>query len=348
MGRRKKWALLLGAVGWLVLATSHAGVIRDQRGNAVEPPTPAAATVLVPTGRGWGQRPVVRSAAAGNQDPGNSTTISPFISLAPGGKERGKPSDTSGAVSKGANGIDYHGGPLMLGETNLYFIWYGNWGGNTALNILADFAESLGGSPYYNINTTYRDGSNVNPSNSVSLAGASVDNYSRGSALDDADLKMIVSRAIGSGALPAETNAVYFVLTSADVNETSGFCTRHCGWHARGTIDGRNLKYVFVGNPDRCPGACATQTIGPNGNAGADAMASTIAHELAKTVTDPELSAWYDRRGRENADKCAWTFGSTYTTANGARANMRLGSRDYLIQQNWVNAKGGYCALSYP
>src|SRR5262249_17734567 len=50
----------------------------------------------------------------------------------------------------------------------------------------------------------------------------------------------------------------------------------------------------------------------------------------------------------ENADKCAWTFGTEYHTANGARANMRLGTRDYLIQQNWVNAGAGYCSLEGP
>jgi len=26
---------------------------------------------------------------------------------------------------------------------------------------------------------------------------------------------------------------------------------------------------------------------------------------------------------------------------------MKLGGRDYLIQRNWVNASGGYCAKSY-
>ena len=93
--------------------------------------------------------------------------------------------------------------------------------------------------------------------------------------------------------------------------------------------------------------ACEAQSTGPNGNAGADGMASIIAHELEEAVTDPDLNAWYDRRGAENGDKCAWTFGTTYTE-NGAHANMRLGSRDYLIQQNWVNASGGYCAKSYP
>ena len=63
-------------------------------------------------------------------------------------------------------------------------------------------------------------------------------------------------------------------------------------------------------------------------------MASIIAHELEETVTDPDLNAWYDSRGAENADKCAWTFGATHTASNGSLYNMTLGSREYLIQQN--------------
>jgi hypothetical protein len=142
------------------------------------------------------------------------------------------------------------------------------------------------------------------------------------------------------------------VLTSADVNETSGFCTQYCGWHSHGSIAGLDVKYAFVGNPDRCPSACSMQSIGPNGNAGADAMASIIAHELEEATTDPDLNAWYDSRGQENADKCAWTFGATSTAGNGAKYNMYLppsgsAARPYLIQQNWVNAAGGYCAVKY-
>jgi hypothetical protein len=76
-------------------------------------------------------------------------------------------------------------------------------------------------------------------------------------------------------------------------------------------------------------------------------MASIIAHELEEAVTDPDLNAWYDPRGEENADKCAWTFGTTYLVANGSRANMKLGTMDYLIQQNWVNSGGGFCAVKF-
>jgi len=255
-----------------------------------------------------------------------------------------------GAKPTGNNGIVYHGGPLMgvVGGSPVYayYIWYGDWSGNSAVTILTDLAQNIGGSPYYNINSTYYNGSNAHVVNSVTYGGSTTDNYSRGTSLSDSAIQGVVSDAITSGRLPNNTSGVYFVLTSQDVTASSGFCTQYCGWHTYGTIAGSNIKYSFVGNSARCPSACQAQNVGPNGNAGADGMASIIAHELEEAVTDPNLNAWYDRRGMENADKCAWTFGSTYTV-NGALANMRLGSRDYLIQQNWVNASGGYCAKLY-
>src|SRR6266542_7171323 len=73
----------------------------------------------------------------------------------------------NGRPGGGGNGISYRGGPLILGTTNVYYIWYGNWSGNSATSILTDFANSIGGSPYFNINTTYYNGSNVHVSNSV-------------------------------------------------------------------------------------------------------------------------------------------------------------------------------------
>jgi hypothetical protein len=245
------------------------------------------------------------------------------------------------------SGINYHGGPVLLGTTQVYFIWYGAWSGNSATSILPDLASNIGGSPYFNINTTYTDGSGHHVSNSVAYAGSTTDSYSQGSSLSDAQIQQVVSTAVTSGRLPKDSHGVYFVLTSADVTASSGFCTQYCGWHTHGTIGGTDLRYAFIGNPDRCPSACEEQTTSPNANAGADGMASVIAHELEESVTDPDLNAWFDRRGQENADKCAWTFGTEYTVANGSMANMKLGTRDFLIQQNWVNAGAGSCALKY-
>ena len=255
--------------------------------------------------------------------------------------------DGAQAAAGAAGQIVYHGGPVMTSSSgvNVYVIWYGNWSGNTATTIVPDFLNNLGNSPYFNINTTYYDSANKFISGGVNLKGQTTDNYSQGSALTDGAIKKIVSKAIGSGALPKDTNALYFVLTSKDVNETSGFCSQYCGWHTHGSIKKSDIKYSFVGDAARCLSGCAPQSTSPNGNPGADGMISVIAHELEETATDPDINGWYFSTGAENADQCAWTFGTEYTVGNGSKANMKLGSRDYLIQQNWIQSATGKCAL---
>jgi hypothetical protein len=250
--------------------------------------------------------------------------------------------------SSSGSGIVYHGG-AVIATPNVYYIWYGSWDGGSQ-TILTDFASNIGGSPYFGINKTYYssiNGTVTRVSGAVTPAVATSTGYTHGTTLSDAAVQAIVSDAITSRALPSDTNGVYFVLTSADVKESSGFCTQYCGWHTHANIGGADIKYAFVGNPaTQCLSSCSAQTASsPNGNLGADAMASIIAHELEEATTDPDLNAWYDRRGQENADKCAWTFGTTYTATNGSKANVKLGSRDYLIQQNWVNSGSGYCAM---
>jgi hypothetical protein len=64
---------------------------------------------------------------------------------------------------------------------------------------------------------------------------------------------------------PIDTNGVYFVLASADVNETSSFCIQYCGRHTHVTINGRDTKYVFVGiRPDvRVPAQPRSRRVRP-------------------------------------------------------------------------------------
>ncbi|MBV9609635.1 MAG: hypothetical protein JO187_08765 [Acidobacteria bacterium] len=268
--------------------------------------------------------------------------------LRPTGKGWGQVDHSAWRTSRTGNGISYHGGPVMTGGPTIHYIWYGNWssGDASAVPILDTLRDNIGGSSYFNINTTYTNSAGTHVSNHV---GHSSDDHSNDAttgyskSLSDADILSIVQNVAGSSPDP---NGVYFVLTTADVNETSGFCTQYCGWHDHATISGVDTKYAFVGNPDRCPSACEWQTTSPNGNAGADGMASIIAHELEEATSDPDLNAWYDSRGYENADKCAWTF-SPVSSSNGYQYNISLGGRQYLIQRNWVNASGGYCSMSY-
>jgi len=279
--------------------------------------------------------------------PGARSVISHVSMATRGHGPQGVPAPARTSAAKTTNGISYHGGPVLTSAPNVYLIWYGNWSGNTARTILPTLLTGLNQSPYYNINTTYHDGASRKVPNAVKLAAETTDGYSQGSTnLSDSNITAVVSSAISSGRLPRDTNGLYFVLTSADVSK-SGFLTSYCGWHTHATMGGADIKYSFVGDP-AANSACSMQTtVSPNNNVGADAMASVIAHELEETATDPDLNAWYDQRGYENADKCAWTFGTTYSLANGSKANMTIGGLNFLVQRNWVNASGGYCALSY-
>jgi hypothetical protein len=241
--------------------------------------------------------------------------------------------------------VEYHGGPLMLAPKNLYFIWYGSWTGSAAPAILLDFALNLGGSAYLDVVTRYAGAFGTAPVNSVSYAGSINDSYSRGTTLTRPDVGFIVATAVADQMLPADPDGIYVVFTSADVNETSGFGTEYCGFHNTSSSGGVTLKFVFVGHPDRAPAKCKPQTVGPNGDAAADAMANVLVNGVFNTIVDPEFTGWYDKFLLEPADKCAWNFGTTYTTTNGARANVALGGRDWLLQQLWVPAIRGYCTL---
>ncbi len=76
------------------------------------------------------------------------------------------------ARPKRGSGISYHGGPLLTNGPNVYYLWYGNWSGNTATTILTNFIKSEGGSAYFNVNTTYYDASNTNVMNIVNYLGS--------------------------------------------------------------------------------------------------------------------------------------------------------------------------------
>ena len=232
-----------------------------------------------------------------------------------------------------------------------YLIWYGNWnqanGSDTPAGqaLVRTFLANVGGSPYFQINTTYTGVSGGvtlysagNPTDPTKEATVSA---TGNKPLNDNDIKNIVSNVLTSKTLPTDSNGIYFVLTSSNISK-SGFCTQYCGWHTYATINGVQVQYSFVGNANRCLNACAAQSVSPNGNAGVDGMISVVAHELEEATTDPQLNAWYDASGAENADKCAWTFGShqQQMASNGAYYNLTLGGLNFLVQRNLAASNG--------
>ena len=258
----------------------------------------------------------------------------------------------------------YHDGKVFSGTSHIYFIYYGCWGlphcwngsDTASMDVLSTFASTVGNSPYLQINSTYPDSTGQAPSGVVIYGGDVFDPYSHGVEITRGDVEDMISRQINNFQLPQDSQGIYVIISSADVSANDmGFCSPGAPtFHSVGIINSARLTYGFIGNPMRCPTAAGAPYFWPggsglttpNGSFAGDAMVTNLAHILNTTLTNPWGNGWYDRYGLENGDKCAGMLGTTYTTSNGASANVRIGSRDYLLEQNWLNDKKGRCALT--
>lgn len=254
--------------------------------------------------------------------------------------------------------MSYHNGPVMQGTSNVYTIFYGGWNnvpGNDlqTTELVRSSIVFLSTTSYFNINAGYPDAIGNGPSGNVTLSGVGTDSYSQGFELTPASIRKIVMDQIQGGVLPLDGAGIYVVFASADVAaNAAGFCIPGAPPH-HGFIDffGAQIKYAFIGNPLRCPTIAAPHLSNPtpNDNFAADGIVNNMVAALCAVVTNPTGQGWFDRYGLENSTKCANNFGQTYTAPNGARANIQLGTRHWLIQQNWVNTtRKGFCAMAPP
>jgi hypothetical protein len=260
--------------------------------------------------------------------------------------------------------IEYHGGAVEWGTSDVYLIFYGCWadtcgaaGDTRTMSLLADFASSVGGTPYFQINRTYPSSSGSAPGGGLLFAGSLVDSsYSHGVELSVSDVQTIITEKITTGALPQDPAGIYVVIASADVGSAAtGFCVPSAPpFHGYAPMfDGIPQVYAFIGNPIRCPAIAAPQFFAknarqlptPNGNFAGDSIASTLTQVLNNIMSDPRGDGWFDRYGLEAGDKCADTYGQTYLTPGGAQANIHLWIHDFLIPENWVNDGKGRCAM---
>jgi hypothetical protein len=220
-------------------------------------------------------------------------------------------------------------------------------------SLIATFLGGIGGSPYYNINKGYWDkggagGTLRNVSGAVAYDGCWADGSSAPSGtqnVSDSAIQAEIVSGFTGGQIAYSPDTLYTVFSAGGVNLGGGAFSQYCAYHGHFTWNGNDVLYAVMPFNAFNTNACAAQATGPNGDA-ADAEVNTLVHEIEEANTDPDLNAWYDRRGYENADKCAWTFGTTSTASNGAKYNVTIGGKKFLIQRNWKNSGTGSCALS--
>jgi len=276
-------------------------------------------------------------------------------------------SNAAGAGGGGGTGIVYHGGPVLQSGTGVVAIYWAAspiYTGGPAANttgpgsadgsLVGYFMSNLGGSPYFNINSTYTDGAGTKIVNAVNYSAywANGNNVpANGASVSDAQMVAMLQAGLDAGSITYSAGTLYAIFTAGTVNLGGGFGSKYCAYHTHGTVTvggvAKNILYAAMPYDFAYPSGCTAQKASPNGDVAADAEVNTLAHEIEETTTDMMGNAWYDRRGYENADKCAWNWGATYATSNGGVANMKIGAKDFLVQQNWVNAGSGGCVLKY-
>jgi hypothetical protein len=73
----------------------------------------------------------------------------------------------------------------------------------------------------------------------------------QGVELDDSNVFDIVTCSLTAQKLrtnvngrfkPIDPDGIYFVITTADVNVTSGFCDFYCGWHSNAAFHKQNIR----------------------------------------------------------------------------------------------------------
>jgi hypothetical protein len=220
----------------------------------------------------------------------------------------------------------YHGGPVMHGTFVEPIVWGTQWSDSNffqdKLTGLADFYSGFGGSGYGNTNTEYTDGTG-HVTSALTFGGIITDlTASVRSGSRTAPILAEVCAAIGTNAVP---NGFYPVYVDAPRGHA-----HFCAWHSAGTCpNGTMVQFAFFYNLDGDAGCDPQDTSGLHSQ-GLAALANVSGHETSEMLTDPHLNAWFDANGEENADKCAWTFGTPLLTfKNGT---------EWKIQGNWSNA----------
>jgi hypothetical protein len=223
--------------------------------------------------------------------------------------------------------LQYHGGPVQTATANhdVYPIfWGGAWSSSyssTESGIAITFYGGLGGSSYASTNTEYTDRSG---SHVTSGATANSANNDTSAAPSNAPSTSQVLAEVAKE-YPTPAAGAYYPVYSDQPRGSAGYCA----WHSSGTINGTEVQFAFFFSLDNDPG-CSPDY--PTASPQLKALGNVSGHEWSEMETDPQLNAWSDQQGNENADKCAWQFNGTQHFTNGST---------WTIQGNWSNQVSG-------
>ena len=228
--------------------------------------------------------------------------------------------------------LSYHGGATITNAKVIPIFWGPSWGSggsDYAKGVsIQQYVNVFGTSGEYNVITQY---SGIQQSNLASAGTAIYDGSTPPANVTDAILQGEVKK------YATRSDVVYEVFLPSSSYASSGTATScggpnltFCAYHGNFSSGSTDVKYASMPYPS-C-GGCQTSGFSVTQN-----FEHFISHETREAVTDPDGTAWYDRRGQEADDKCAWSP-TPFTDANNG---TNQDGTAFAYQYEWSNANSG-------
>ena len=253
-----------------------------------------------------------------------------------------------GAAGSGSNLIYHTGGQVLVSANVIPIFWGPSWNtsgnpdfaiANSLSAYISNGAGGFGQTGEYNVITQYYQTiggttTHISKSNLGSAGGALYDTSTPPQNVTDGDVQAEVLKMTNNNPRTDTVYEVFLPSSSYSSDGTSTSCggpnLQYCAYHGHFSSGNLDVKYASMPYPS-C-GGCQSAAFNTTQN-----FEHFISHETREAVTDEDLSTWYDRRGNEADDKCAWsptpfTDSSTGTNTDGSA---------YAYQYEWSNANGG-------
>lgn len=217
-----------------------------------------------------------------------------------------------------------HGGPTITSAKVVFIFWGPTFAAGGADNAYATtlqaYRNQFGTTPEYNTITQY---SGIQLANLGSGTADWFDTTTPPTNVTDAIVRSKVSEYLTTHAFNAGT--IYEVVTPSSSYSSSGSSTScggpslsYCAYHGHFASGANDVKYSIEPWPG-CSGCSVS------GWSNVQNQEHFVCHETREAVTDPDLNAWYDNRGQEADDKCAWSPAPF------------IGTGGYAYQYEWSN-----------
>ncbi|HEY7420601.1 MAG TPA: hypothetical protein VH541_01220 [Gaiellaceae bacterium] len=224
---------------------------------------------------------------------------------------------------------------------------------------LADVAHDSGGTQnVYSIATQYYDLGSVHIQYASTVGGSYVDHDplpasgcddgSSSYCLTDQQLQTEIQSVLNATGWHGGLNHLFFLMTPNDVEScfdsfgecsTDSFCAYHSAF-----MDSNGENVIYANEPYEGPGpGCTDATQGFPNDSDADTTVNTISHEQNESITDPLGDGWLanDTNEDEEADLCAYSFGTQTGTPGVDAYNQVINGHHYDLQLEYSNADAG-------